>query len=118
MDATLRLSVDTSPFSQVDRRFFAVLLASMMVHALAATWVARQPHVSEVDAYESAPVDRFLKAPLLPIPKNVPLVKLAQAPSQKPPSPGRPHSARGNGGQPAMLQGLVAGAIADFTGQS
>src|SRR3954447_1163358 len=103
MDATLR--VDTSPFSQIDKRFLHVLFASILVHTMIAVWVQRQPHVAESDAYDSAPIDRFLKAPLLPIPKVFPPVKMQKPPSgppsQKPPSTGR--------GPGPALPGLLMG---------
>lgn len=108
MDATL--TVDTSPFSQLDKRFLHVLFASMCLHAFIAVWVARQPHVVSDESYETAAVDRFLKAPLLPIPKVFPPVKVAQPPG--PPSR-RPSGNGGNRPGPA-LPGLLAGALDDL----
>ena len=71
MDATL--TVDTSPFSQVDRRFFAVLFGSMLLHAMAATWVARQPHVvTEEPGFQERPRERVTLPPLVKIPKSFP----------------------------------------------
>src|SRR5687767_179191 len=116
MDATFpeaRLTVDTSPLSQIDKRFLTVLLASMLAHALIATWVARQPHVVADDAYETVP-DRFSKAPLLPIPKFPPPTIKAQLPPSPPgnrppgPGPGRPGP---------NLTGLLAAAMSDLQGK-
>ena len=117
MDATL--TVDTSPFSQVDRRFFYVLFASMFVHALAATWLARQPYVAtEEDTSEVRPFAPVTLPPLLAIPKTFPAVKLApQAPRAGGPkkAPGGPQN---GGARPSALSGLLAGALDDLKGKT
>ncbi len=114
MDAALaddRLTVDTSPLSQIDKRFLHILFASLLTHMLIAVWVNRQPHVVAEDPYETVP-DRFTKAPLLPIPKVFPPVK-AQPPSPAPPPGKRPNNP-GPGRPSPNLTGLLATALADF----
>ena len=106
MDATL--TVDTSVFSQVDRRFFAVLFGSMLLHGVAAGWVARQPHVVvEEPPYVERPRDRVTLPPLVKIPKSFP------EPSQKP--PGGPGGKKPSGSGPG-LGALLATAIDDLKG--
>lgn len=111
MDATL--TVDTSPFSQIDRRFFAVLFGSLLLHAVAATWVARQPRVAETESYDVAPVDRFLKAPLLPIPKLPPLVKVVPPQAGQTPKAPAPRAPRPTGPGPAARPGLLGMAFGE-----
>ncbi|MBL8949506.1 MAG: AgmX/PglI C-terminal domain-containing protein [Myxococcaceae bacterium] len=110
MDTTL--TVDTSPFSQIDRRFLHVLFGSLLVHLTVAVWVNRQPHVASEDPYERAP-DRFSRAPLLPIPKVFPPVK-RQPPSSSPVPPGRRPSSPGPGRSSPNLTGLLAAAVSDL----
>jgi hypothetical protein len=106
MDATL--TVDTSPISQLDRRFFAVLLASMLVHAIAAAWVARQPHVAVVEEpYVERPRERVTLPPLLPIPKSFP-------PPALPKKSGGPPGNSG-GSKPPALGALLGSAVAELT---
>jgi len=108
MDAALseaRLTVDTSPLSQIDKRFLHILFASLLAHLLIAMWVNHQPHVvAEEPVYTERPRERVTLPPLQKIPKSFPPLPPSKKPGKTP----------GPGGPGPSLTGLVAAAIDDL----